>query len=399
MPMSGRRFKVAQVRGIPIYVGTSWLVIAGLYLFATFEQLSRSSLRPTDTEAFMLAVFSFVLFFGGVLVHEGAHAVVARGFDLPVAGITLVFWGGATETRANAKGPLAEFLVSAAGPASTLVLAGAFAFAGGVMDPGLPRLIVRDLAFLNLLFAGWNALPGFPLDGGRMLLAATWGITRSRRIAMQVAAVGGMLVGGGFAVAALMGLSRGDVGRTIFFGYLGFILIATGRAMRDRIGIRERLATGAVAEAMRAAPVAIEADMPLADALDRVLRGSPDDDFPVVAAGEVIGTVSMTSARKVGGRDPLRPVRDGMRPLGQTPVVSPTDPLDDAFDWVASKDALVFEGRRLVGALGPRDIERWYARRWEGASGLGDDEPAGSAAGSAEPATGHGPSPPPRPDV
>ena len=127
--MGGRRYKVATVRGIPLFVDAGWLLIAVLYMTLQYLGLSGSAWRPTDGEALALAALSFVLFFGGVLVHESAHAVVARGFDLPVAGITFVFWGGATETRADAKGALVEFLVAAAGPASTLVLAAGFTIA------------------------------------------------------------------------------------------------------------------------------------------------------------------------------------------------------------------------------------------------------------------------------
>ena len=177
MPI-GNRFKVASVRGIPIYVASSWLWVAALYSFLVYTSFTNSIWRPTPVGAAGLTLFEGVLFFGGVLLHESAHAIAARAFGLPVTGITLVFWGGATETRANAKGPLAEFVVSAVGPLTTLVLAGIFAAVAMAMGPGLMREIVRQLAGLNVLIGVINLLPGFPLDGGRMLQAATWGDPR-----------------------------------------------------------------------------------------------------------------------------------------------------------------------------------------------------------------------------
>ena len=152
MLTTGRRYRVLEVRGIPLYVGTSWLVIFALYLYGEYLQLS----SVTDAaDAGLLAVLSSVLFFGGVLVHEVAHAVVARAFDVPVSGITLVFWGGATEARANAKGPLVELLIAAAGPGSTLALAGIFWAVGESMGseprprrrprPGVAQHDLRDL--------------------------------------------------------------------------------------------------------------------------------------------------------------------------------------------------------------------------------------------------------------
>ena len=95
--------------------------------------------------------------------------MAARGFGLPVRGITLVFWGGATETRSSRRGPLADFVVAAAGPATTLAIGLSFVFIAEHMTPytGLHDVIAH-LGYINLLFAGLNAIPGFPLDGGRI---------------------------------------------------------------------------------------------------------------------------------------------------------------------------------------------------------------------------------------
>jgi len=364
--MGGRRYRVATVRGIPLYVDAGWLLIAAVYLSFEYLNLSSSAWEPTSAEAFGLALLSFALFFGGVLVHESAHAVVARAFDLPVASITFVFWGGATETPANARGPLVEFLVAGAGPASTLLLAGGFTLTHGAMEPSLMRGIVGELAFLNLLFAGFNALPGFPLDGGRMLLAATWGVTRNRRTGLRIAGYGGLVVGAGFVgLAALALIRQGDIGRGFFFGYLGSVLIATGRSMGQRIALRDLLVTGTVSDAMRPPAATVPAAASLADALDHGLRDEPGRTFPVVEAGRVIGTVSMASARRIGARDPLRQVREATLPLNQGPVVAPDDSLDDAFEWLSGREALVVRDGVLVGVLAPADVERWYRRRYE----------------------------------
>jgi predicted transcriptional regulator len=107
----------------------------------------------------------------------------------------------------------------------------------------------------------------------------------------------------------------------------------------------------------------VPAAMTLSDALDHVLRENPTQSFPVVEAERVIGTVSIDSARKVGQRDPLRPVRDGMRPLSQSIALAPSDNLADAVEWLAGRDAMVLRDGVLVGAIGPNDIQRWYDHR------------------------------------
>lgn len=359
----GNRWKVATVRGIPLYVSTSWFVIAALYIWLRYEDLSRMFVQPA--EAATIAVLAAVLFFGSVLLHEAAHAIMARSLDLPVSAITLVFWGGATETKASGKGPLGEFLVAFVGPATTLALAGAF-WLGEALTNGLVADTMGSLAVLSLIFAGFNALPGFPLDGGRMLLATVWGITGNRRTAMRAAGYGGIAVGVVVGGIAVWMISSGDIGMAVFLGYVAMILISAGRGMDQRIALRDQLVRGTVADAMRPPPPAVPIEMSLVQALDGYLRGADGQAFPVVDAGRVVGTISIESARKVGGRDPTRPVRDGVRPLAQTPVVAPTETLDDALEWLAGREGLVLCDGVLVGALGPADVERWYRRVIEG---------------------------------
>jgi Zn-dependent protease len=359
----GNRWKVATVRGIPLYVSTSWFVIAALYIWLRYEDLSRLFVEPA--EAATIAVLAAVLFFGSVLLHEAAHAIMARSLDLPVSAITLVFWGGATETKASGKGPLGEFLVAFVGPATTLALAGVF-WLGETLTNGLVADTMGSLAVLSLIFAGFNALPGFPLDGGRMLLATVWGITGNRRTAMRAAGYGGIAVGAVIGGVAVWMIATGDIGMAVFLGYVAMILISAGRGMDQRIALRDQLVRGTVADAMRPPPPTVPIEMSLLQALDGYLRGADGQAFPVVDAGKVVGTVSIESARKVGGRDPTRPVRDGVRPLAQTPVVAPTETLDDALEWLGGREGLVLRDGVLVGALGPEDVERWYRRVIEG---------------------------------
>ncbi len=359
----GNRWKVATVRGIPLYVSTSWFVIAALYIWLRYEDLTRMFVEPA--EAATIAVLASVLFFGSVLLHEAAHAIMARSLDLPVSAITLVFWGGATETKASGKGPLGEFLVAFVGPATTLVLAGVF-WLGETLTNGLVADTMGSLAVLSLIFAAFNALPGFPLDGGRMLLATVWGITGNRRTAMRAAGYGGIVVGVVIGGVAVWMIATGDIGMAVFLGYVAMILISAGRGMDQRIALRDQLVRGTVADAMRPPPPTVPIEMSLLQVLDGYLRGADGQAFPVVDAGKVVGTVSIESARKVGGRDPTRPVRDGVRPLAQTPVVAPTETLDDALEWLGGREGLVLRDGVLVGALGPEDVERWYRRVIEG---------------------------------
>jgi CBS domain-containing protein len=106
--------------------------------------------------------------------------------------------------------------------------------------------------------------------------------------------------------------------------------------------------------------------MTLGQALDLYLRDARGEAFPVTDAGRVIGMVSLESARRAGARDPMRPVRDGMSSLTQTPAFAPEEQLDGVVEWLAGREGLVLREGQLVGAIGGGDIERWYKRTFEG---------------------------------
>nr|MBA3691538.1 site-2 protease family protein [Actinomycetota bacterium] len=362
---------IATIRGIPLYLASSFVWIALLYTYSLYVRFSEGRVVLSDTAAVLLALFSAVLFFGSILAHELAHAGVARGFGLPVAGITLLFWGGATETKADLRGPKQQLLVAAAGPATSLLMGGLLwvvsrALAG--MSPPFAEAF-RYVGYVNVLVAILNAIPGYPLDGGRVLQAAVWAISRNKVLGTRVAGWAGMIVGVAFGAYGFSHLSGGDQLGGVWFLFLAWVLISTGRGTENRLRLRQELAKGRARDAMRPPPDSVPAEMSLADVLRDYLRGREHDAFPVVDDGRVIGTISMSSARRVGGRDPLRPARDGIVPLAAVRSVRVDEGLDDVVDLLAGHEGMVLDEGRLVGSIAPQDIERWYQRHLRGETG------------------------------
>ena len=357
-----RRWKVASIGGIPIYVTLPWLAFAALVVWGTYQSLLAGPLL-TSREALGWALANAALFYGSIVIHELSHAVSARAFRVGVRGITLVFWGGYTETNPAQRGPFASFLISAAGPFSTLVLAGIFWVASQPTE-GVPAELLGNLAFLNLIFAGLNALPGFPVDGGRMLLAAVWGITHDRFTAMRVAGWGGVVVGGALGFVAVQQLQAGS-GDWIFFGFVGWMMIAQGLQVARQVPLLRQLARGSVAEAMRDAPRPLPAGGTLLDALETHLRDDRITEFPVIdGGGRLIGSLSFQDAAKVGRKDPMRSVSDAMTPRDQVRTVGRDEPLDRAIESMAGGGhALVVDGDRVVGLITAEDVDRWYRQR------------------------------------
>jgi Zn-dependent protease/CBS domain-containing protein len=362
-----KRWKLVTIGGIPIFVTIPWLFFAAIVVWATYRSLADAG-ALTQQQALGWSLANAALFYGSIILHELAHAVTARAFRLPVHGITLVFWGGYTETHSSERGPLASFLIAAAGPFTTLALAGAF-WLGAAATHGVLSAILGNLAFLSLLFAGLNALPGFPVDGGRMLLAVVWGIRRDRFGALKVAGWGGVVVG---AALGLLGVQRLRVQEQdwLIFAFIGWMMISQGLQVTKQAPILRDLSEGQVSEAMSPPPPPIPADTTLLHALETHLREDRSTEFPVVDGhGGVIGSLSFATAAKVGGNDPTRGVREAMTPRGQMRLVRPDIPLDRALEWIAgSGQALVLDGEQLLGRLTTRDIDQWYQRRLLGAS-------------------------------
>ena len=369
-----KRWKVASIGGIPIYITVPWLIFAAFVVYGTYESLARTR-ALTDQQALWWSVVNACLFYGSIIFHELSHAVTARAFKLPVHGITLVFWGGYTETHSSERGPLASFLISAAGPFSTLLLAGVFAIGSAASD-GVLSAILGNIAFLSLLFAGLNALPGFPVDGGRMLLAAVWGVTKDRFLALRVAGWGGVVVGAVLGTFGIQRLRAGD-GDWIFFAFIGWMMISQGVQVGKQAPILRDLSTGLVSDAMGPPPPPIPADATLLHALDTHLRTDRTTEFPVVEGfGRVIGSLSFSTAAKVGGNDPTKGVRTAMTPRERIRAVRPDLPLDRALEWIAGGgQALVLDGDRLLGRITANDIDRWYRIRIEGGTTPGETAP------------------------
>jgi Zn-dependent protease len=273
--------RIARPFGIPVFISPYWFLIAGLFVFLYARGLVQSvpgSLRYPVAAAFV------VLLYASVLVHELSHSVVARAFGLPVRRILLYPLGGFSEIEREPPTPGREFLVSAAGPAMSLALAGGGYVLFRVVHAGefvpsrtvhvgsVVSILLDQLIVANLLVGIFNLLPGLPLDGGRMLRAGVWKLTGRPGQATVVAAWAGRVLAAAVLIVPLALYARAGNGIQLFnVAWLAviaaFMWTGAGQALRAT-RVRERLpALQARALARRAIP--IPANLPLAEAIRR----------------------------------------------------------------------------------------------------------------------------------
>ena len=195
--------RLGTIAGAPVRLSWSWLLIAAAITLAFGPQIQRA-LPAIGSVAYGVALGYAVLLALSVLVHEAAHALTGRAFGQRTEEIALTLWGGHTQFRSPSARPLDTVLTAMAGPAANLVLAGlAHLAARAVPGPSVPALLLEVTVWANLLLAAFNALPGTPLDGGRMVESAVWAATGSRARGVEAAGWAGRVVAVGVLAAVL----------------------------------------------------------------------------------------------------------------------------------------------------------------------------------------------------
>ncbi|HEY7144482.1 MAG TPA: site-2 protease family protein [Streptosporangiaceae bacterium] len=261
---------IARPFGIPVLVSPYWFLIAGLFVLFYASNLD-ASIRP-EAVRYLIAALFVVLLYASVLIHELSHCVVARAYRLPVRRILLYPLGGFSEIEQEPPTPAQEFLVSAAGPAISLALAAAGYGVFVAVPGGLPRVLVGQLVLANVLVGIFNLLPGLPLDGGRILRAGLWRITRRPATATVWSAWAGRALAVALVVFPTILFERGSslVNSTYVLWLVIiaiFMWVSAGQAIRAA-KVRERL-PGLQARRLARKAIAVPAGLPLSEAIRR----------------------------------------------------------------------------------------------------------------------------------
>ena len=261
-------FVVARPFGIPVHVSPYWFIIAGVFIVIYANELS-GSLQGATTRYLVAAAF-VVLLYVSVLIHELSHSVVAQGYGLPVRRIVLWPLGGVSEIDREAPTPGREFAIAAAGPALSLVLGGIGWGLYQVANTGISGALIRQLVFANIIVGLFNLLPGLPLDGGRMLRAVIWLVTKKPNTATIAAAWTGRVLALGLLAVPFFtgGLAGGDMVSTLWVIVIaGFMWTGATQSIKAT-RFRERLPALQARRLARKA-ISVPASTPLAEAVRR----------------------------------------------------------------------------------------------------------------------------------
>lgn len=369
--MSLPNWRIGRALGIPIHVHASWFVV---FFFVTWS-LATGYLPETlpglsVPRYWGMGGIAALLLFLSVLLHELGHSYVALRYQIPIRQITLFIFGGVAHMGKEPPSPRAEFLIAMAGPLVSLILgAGCL---GGVIAVdslfarfGFQGLVVLGslLGMVNVQLGLFNLIPGFPLDGGRVLRAGLWAWNKDFNRATSQAALAGI----GFGVALgligavlMVGTWSGALGQSIptnggWLIFIGAFLFSAALASRRQAAQRTSLASVTVRQVMVHRVVTLLPDMSVQDAVDRYFVAHGFGGFPVCEEGQVLGVVTVRDVQALPtGLWPWRRVREIMRPASPAFCIPPDWSVMQAMERMVQGGwdrLVVMENEEIVGLI------------------------------------------------
>ena len=378
---------LGRVFGIEIRLDWSWFLI--FLLVAWNLGVAFGNAHPDWGTGLQwgIAIVAALIFFGSVLVHELAHSLVARSQGVPVRRITLFLFGGVSNIQRHPPSPRAEFLITIVGPISSVLLGIVFLLGAGgslgSMDAAVndPQQLLADLSPLatlllwlgsiNLLLGVFNMIPGFPLDGGRILRSILWAITDNLRKATRWASYVGQAIAWGLivsGVAMVFGVEVPFFGSGLINGlwlaFIGWFLSSASAQSHRQVVIEDVLEDVTASQMMRTDPPSVSAGATVRALVHEHMMPGDDYAFPVVSqGGQLEGLVTLSDVRKVPEEEwPSTPVQQIMTPTAELMTVSTDEEAADALRKLRQQDVRqlpVMENGNLAGLLRRRDVIRW----------------------------------------
>jgi Zn-dependent protease len=384
--MTKSGFRIGKIFGINIRIDWSWLLIFALVSWSLAASLGQIH---TDWNAWLqwgLAISAALLFFASVLAHELAHSLVARANNVPVRNITLFLFGGVSNIQREPNSPLNELLVTIVGPLTSFIL-GAIFLVLGVGSFALNHVTLTDpltalsqigpigtmsiwLGSVNILVAIFNLIPGFPLDGGRILRSILWAITDDLSKATRWASWMGQAVAWALILAGIsmmFGVTIPILGTGFINGiwiiFIGWFLQNAAVQSYRKIIVQDILEDVPVKRMMYTDVPVVSADLSVARLVDDYIMKSDNRTFIVFDGEKMLGLVTIEDVRKTAqeARN-LTLVRDVMTPSQKMIVVAPDEEAAEAFYRLEAEDIRqlpVVNGNKIVGLLRRKDIIRW----------------------------------------
>jgi Zn-dependent protease/CBS domain-containing protein len=365
--------RVGSLFGIPFYVNLSWFLVLGLVVWNYGSELGYA-FPQLGGAAWILGLIAALLLFGSVLAHELGHSFVALRQGIPVNSITLFLFGGLASLEEESKTPAEAFWVAISGPLVSVVLFGVFTAINlftGISGP--LAAVINLLAYINLILAVFNLLPGLPLDGGNVLKAIVWKITGKPYKGIAFASRVGQLLGWtGITLGFMNLLGVSNIG-SIWTLLIGFFLLQNASRYLQAATIQEKLSGLTAADAVIPNSPIVSANISLREFANNHIIGNSanwrkylvtDDD------GQLIGEIAVEALKTVPTNDWWDiQVRELMQPVETLETVDSDEPLLEVVNLLERKQipslVVLQESGMLLGLLEKTSVIQLLQKRTE----------------------------------
>jgi len=335
------QIKLGRIGGISIGLHYSWLIIALLIAFSLSSHFHAVAPRWSVGLVWAAATITSVLFFVTLLLHELAHSLLAKSRGLRVRAITLFALGGVSQIESEAPNAQSEFWIAIVGPLASFVIgficvgtARVLGWTPAAGDPRTPVLAVLVwLGYINFALGAFNMIPGYPLDGGRVLRAIAWWITKNRERATRAAALVGQGIAFFFILAGLYQFFVGTNFGGLWMAFIGWFLLDAARGSYVQVDMIAGLRGHRVGELIEKNCANVPSYLSVRDFVDEYLLRSGQQCFVVMQDSHPAGIATAEDARSVSRERWAQTSLQGiMRPLNRMVTVSPEMPVVKALE-------------------------------------------------------------------
>ncbi len=302
--MELKGLKLFKLFGFEVRMDLSWLILAILITWSLAKGLFPAYYEDLGTVTYWwMGVFGALGLFVSIVLHELSHSLVARRFDLPIRGITLFIFGGVAQMSEEPKSPKAELWMAIAGPIASIVLGGMF-FGIHLLDMGGSwgrpvHGVLLYLSVINLVLAGFNLLPAFPLDGGRVLRSLLWGWKNNLRWATRISSKIGSAFGILLIILGVVSFFGGNFIGGVWWFLIGMFMRTASEQSYQHMVMRKALEGETVDRFMKVNPVTVKPDTPLDKLVEDYIYTYHFKMFPVVEGSKLSGCVYLKQVKSI----------------------------------------------------------------------------------------------------
>ena len=372
--MFGRRITLFKMLGFEVRVDASWILIAFLITWSLAVGVFPNELPGLLTGTYWwMGIAGALGLFGSIVIHEFSHSIVARHYGVPMKGITLFIFGGVAEMEEEPPNPKTEFLMAIAGPLASVAIGGVFYAIGAAAQTSWPiefLAVVGYLSSTNWLLAGFNMIPAFPLDGGRVLRAALWQRSGNLVRATRTAAFAGSSFGTLLIVGGVLQLLWGNFVGAVWWFLLGMFLRMVSTASYQRVLLQSVLKGEPVRRFMNRNLVSVPPDITVQDLVDNYIYKYHRKMFPVVTdSQQLVGCVSTEQVKKLPRSEwSQHNLREIAQPCSRQNTITPDTDAAKVLSIIGRAEdspLLVVENDQLVAFVSPQDLLHFLSIKLE----------------------------------